>query len=121
MQSIFQSTTQQSGRGGDFFANKMSQLDGDRGFDISSDQILARTGGVIANSNTELLFGGVSLRSFEFQWLLTPRDDQEAYNIRMIIRAFKQWSAPRKTSKLVSGDNPTLGGTGQETEDLLTS
>ena len=55
----------------------MSQLAGDRGFDISSDQILARTGGVIANSNTELLFGGVSLRSFEFQWLLTPRDDQE--------------------------------------------
>ena len=112
MQSIFQSTTQQSGRA-DFFANKMSQLAGDRGFDISSDQILARTGGVIANSNTELLFGGVSLRSFEFQWLLTPRDDQEAHNIRMIIRAFKQWSAPRKTSKLVSGDNPTLGGTGQ--------
>ena len=97
----------------------MSQLAGDRGFDISSDQILARTGGVIANSNTELLFGGVSLRSFEFQWLLTPRDDQEAHNIRMIIRAFKQWSAPRKTSKLVSGDNPTLGGTGQAGRTFL--
>ena len=108
--SLVQTTSQQAGRA-DFAANKMSQIVADAGFDVSSDQILARTGGVIANSNTELLFAGVTLRSFEFQWLLTCRDDKEAHNIRMILRAFKEWSAPRKINKLTSGD-PNAGGTG---------
>jgi len=107
--NFFQLTSQQAGRA-DIVANKMSQLLADGGFDISSDQILARTGGVIANSNTELLFAGVGLRNFSFQWLLTPRDENEAHICRMMIRAFKEWSAPRKLAKLV-GDGPD-GGTG---------
>ncbi len=115
MSNFFQLSTQQAGRA-DIAANKMSQLLADQGFDVSSDQILARTGGVIANSNTELLFAGVSLRSFKFQWLLTPRDENEAHICRMIIRAFKEWSAPRKMTKLIgkSGDPETTndGGTG---------
>ncbi len=98
--NILQLTSQQAGRA-DIASNKMSQLLANQGFDISSDQILARTGGVIANSNTELLFAGVSLRTFDFEWLLTPRDEQEAHICRMIIRAFKEWSAPRKMTKLV--------------------
>ena len=108
--AFFQQTSQQAGRA-DFAANQMSQIVADAGFDVSADQILARTGGVIANSNTELLFSGVSLRSFEFSWLLSARDDREAHNIRMILRAFKQWSSPRKISKLVSGDQ-NAGNTG---------
>lgn len=108
--AFFQQTSQQAGRA-DFMANQMSQIVADAGFDVSADQILARTGGVIANSNTELLFSGVSLRSFEFSWLLSARDDREAHNIRMILRAFKQWSSPRKISKLVSGDQ-NAGNTG---------
>tara|TARA_B100000902_G_scaffold97453_1_gene100024 strand:- start:338 stop:1114 length:777 start_codon:yes stop_codon:yes gene_type:complete len=107
--NFFQLTTQQAGRA-DIMANKMSQLLADGGFDISSDQILSRTGGVIANSNTELLFAGVGLRNFQFQWLLTPRDENEAHICRMMIRAFKEWSAPRKLVKL-TGDGQT-GGTG---------
>ena len=108
--SLFQTTSQRSGRA-DFAANKMSQLLADANMDVSSDQILARTAGVIANSNTELLFGGVSLRSFEFQWLLSPRDPKEAHNVRMMIRAFKEWSAPRKVTKLASGPQEA-GNTG---------
>tara|TARA_B100000614_G_scaffold213299_1_gene197004 strand:+ start:22 stop:1761 length:1740 start_codon:yes stop_codon:yes gene_type:complete len=115
MANFFQLSSQQAGRA-DIAANRMSQLLGDQGFDVSSDQILARTGGVIANSNTELLFAGVSLRSFKFQWLLTPRDENEAHICRMMIRAFKEWSAPRKMTKLIgkSGDLETTndGGTG---------
>ena len=31
---------------------------------------------------------------------MSPRDELEAANVRMIIRAFKQWSAPRKLKKI---------------------
>ena len=30
---------------------------------------------------------------------MSPRDELESANVRMIIRAFKQWSAPRKLQK----------------------
>ena len=107
------SATQQSGRQ-EIFANEISQLVGDMGYDVSADTILSRTAGVIANANTELLFAGVSLRSFEFNWLMSPRDIREAAQVRMIIRALKQWSAPRKLKKLVSGkDGADARGTGQ--------
>ena len=107
------SATQQSGRQ-ELFANEISQLVGDMGYDVSADTILSRTAGVIANANTELLFAGVSLRSFEFNWLMSPRDIREAAQVRMIIRALKQWSAPRKLKKLVSGkDGADARGTGQ--------
>ena len=93
-------------------ANMISQLSGNMGYDIPPEAVLSRTLGVVANSNTELLFTGVALRSFEFQWQMSPRDELEAANVRMIIRAFKQWSAPRKLEKLESGrkDVGTAGG-----------
>ena len=111
--ATFRSATQQSGRQ-ELFANEISQLVGDMGYDVSADTILSRTAGVIANANTELLFAGVSLRSFEFNWLMSPRDIREAAQVRMIIRALKQWSAPRKLKKLVSGKSGAdARGTGQ--------
>ena len=111
--STLRSSTQQSGRQ-ELFANEISQLVGDMGYDVSADTILSRTAGVIANANTELLFAGVSLRSFEFNWMMSPRDIREAAQVRMIIRALKQWSAPRKLKKLVSGkDGADARGTGQ--------
>ncbi len=111
--ATLRSATQQSGRQ-ELFANEISQLVGDMGYDVSADTILSRTAGVIANANTELLFAGVSLRSFEFNWLMSPRDIREAAQVRMIIRALKQWSAPRKLKKLLSGkDGADAAGTGQ--------
>ena len=111
--ATLRSATQQSGRQ-ELFANEISQLVGDMGYDVSADTILSRTAGVIANANTELLFAGVSLRSFEFNWLMSPRDVREAAQVRMIIRALKQWSAPRKLKKLVSGKTGAdAAGTGQ--------
>tara|TARA_B100000902_G_scaffold101918_1_gene104258 strand:- start:3482 stop:5170 length:1689 start_codon:yes stop_codon:yes gene_type:complete len=105
--------TKEAGRG-DIGANLLSQLTGKLGFDITPETILSRAGGIVANSNTELMFSGVKLRSFGFQWRMTPRDEMEAHNIRMIIRAFKQWSAPRKLVKLNSGEQSgdTIGNAG---------
>ena len=57
----------------ELFANEISQLVSNMGYDVSADTILSRTAGVIANANTELLFAGVSLRSFEFNWLIESK------------------------------------------------
>ena len=107
-------SSQSSGRT-DMMANKMSQLAAEQGVDVSAEDIMQRSVGVIANSNTELLFAGVGLRSFQFSWTLSPRSPLEAHNVRMIIRAFKQWSAPRKLKKISSGlmDNTQRSGTGK--------
>lgn len=52
--------------------------------------ILARQSGSILNPNMELLFGGVQLRQFSFDFDFSPRDDHESTIIRKIIRAFKK-------------------------------
>lgn len=77
-------------------ANVLSMLGANLGFDISADQILARGGGIVSNSNAELMFRGVNLRTFQMMYRLVARSPEETKRITMIIRAFKQWSAPRK-------------------------
>lgn len=56
---------------------------------------LSRTAGAAINNNVELLFGGAQLRSFTFNFKLTPRDKPEAERIRKIIRLFKREMTPR--------------------------
>lgn len=65
------------------------------GGNISLDTILNRSGGVIINPNMELLFTGPKLRSFTFAFKFTPRFENEAEEIRQIIRTFKKHSSPR--------------------------
>ena len=101
--------TQESTRGL-ISAEKIAQLAADSG--LTAEQIMQRSVGVISNSNTELLFAGVVLRSFEYQWTMSPRNRLEAANVRMIIRAFKQWSAPKKTGKVDNGENTNVGKAG---------
>ena len=62
---------------------------------ITPNQILARSTGEIMNPNMELLFNGPSLRSFRFQFKLTPRGKTEADEVRKIIRTFKEHMAPK--------------------------
>ena len=59
------------------------------GGSVSRESILARTTGAVLNPNMELLFGGVQLRTFNFDFDLAPRDQRESEEIRNIIRAFK--------------------------------
>lgn len=101
--------TQESTRGL-IAAEKIEQLATVSG--LSAESIMQRSVGVISNSNTELLFAGVILRSFEYQWTMSPRNRLEAANVRMIIRAFKQWSAPKKTRKVDNGDKTNVGKAG---------
>ena len=56
--------------------------------------VLTRSTGTVINPNLELLFSGPRLRTFNFNFTLTPRSDDEAIMIRRIIRFFKRTSAP---------------------------
>ena len=62
---------------------------------IGGGNILARTTGAVLNSNLELLFKGPSLRTFQFQYIMTPRDKAEALECKKIIRMFKKSMAPK--------------------------
>lgn len=66
------------------------------GFEVSPETILSRGFGIVPNSNLELLFNAPTLRSFKFSYRLSPRDSTEAYNVRKILRFFKQGMAVRK-------------------------
>lgn len=56
----------------------------------SSGQLFTRITGAIFNPNMELLFNGPELRSFSFTFKMSARRDEEAREIRNIIRFFKQ-------------------------------
>ena len=77
-----------------FFASKAAQaLTGSGDF----NQALSRDTGAVFNSNTELLFSGVSLRNgFSFSFDLVPRSKKESDEIKDIIRFFKSESAAQK-------------------------
>lgn len=58
------------------------------------NNLLARAEGKVLNPNMELLFQGPALRPFNFAFRLTPRNADEAMNIKDIIRFFKRKMAP---------------------------
>ena len=65
------------------------------GANVTVNQLLARGNGEIINPNMELLFGGPTLRNFRFNFKLTPRNEKEAEQVKLIIRAFKRNMAPQ--------------------------
>ena len=65
------------------------------GGNVTTNQLFARQQGQIINPNMELLFDGPTLRAFKFQFKMTPRNQREAEQIRLIIRAFKRNMAPK--------------------------
>jgi len=67
---------------------------------LSLNQILARTTGEIVNPNMELLFNGPTIRNFSFSFKLTPRDEKEAEQIKLIIRSLKKHMSPRNNQGL---------------------
>ena len=74
------------------------------GGNTSSGSILSRKTGAVLNPNMELLFGGVQLRSFSFDFDFAPRDERESIEIKKIIRAFKVHMNAKRTSE---GGNST--------------
>ena len=73
------------------------------GGNVSINSLLAREQGIIFNPNMELLFNGPTLRSFRFQFKMTPRNEKESQEVKQIIREFKRSMAPKVTTTQ-SGD-----------------
>ena len=65
------------------------------GGNVSAQTVLARSTGQILNSNTELLFNSVNLRSFPFTITFTPRSPKEALVVKQIIKSFKKSMAAK--------------------------
>ena len=79
------------------------------GGSLTRDAVFARTRGEILNQNVELLFNGVTLRSFKFSFKLTPRNPDEARQIKLIINTFKKNMAAKSGGISGIGDGTFLG------------
>lgn len=79
-----------------------------QGYAVSPESILARKSGIIPNNNNELLFKGVTMRSFSFSFKMSPRSSDEAAAIRSIIRWFKFSMAAKKAA--ANGGAGVAGG-----------
>lgn len=71
------------------------------GGNLTASQLLTRQSGNIVNPNMELLFDGVTIRSFKFSFKMTPRGKDEMEHVKSIIRHFKKSMTPSSTG---SGD-----------------
>jgi hypothetical protein len=90
-------------------SNLGSMMLGAMGVNVSPESILNRGFGVIPNSNTELLFDNVKLRTFEFNWRMSPRDKNEADEVKKIIRFFKQGMAAKTMTSTAGEKSLYLG------------
>ena len=64
------------------------------GANVSPTALITRASGQVLQSNLELLFSGVTLRSFPFTYDFAPRDPVEAQMVKNIIRTLKQSMVP---------------------------
>jgi hypothetical protein len=79
------------------------------GIEVSPESILARGAGIVPNSNLQLLFNNVTLRSFNFAYMMSPRSKNEATRINKILRFFKQGMAAKKNNIQAGGASLFLG------------
>jgi len=70
--------------------------------------VLGRATGQVINPNLELLFSGPNLRSFSFNFTLTPRDSEEARIVRKMVRAMKRNMTPQRSSEALFLKSPRI-------------
>jgi hypothetical protein len=64
---------------------------------VGNKGVFKRATGQVMNPNLELLFNGPTLRQFAYNFRFTPREKNEAEEVRKIIRFFKYAMAPSKS------------------------
>jgi len=72
--------------------NAINQL----GANVNPQSLITRSSGQILQSNLELLFNNVTLRSFPFTFDFTPREPAEAEMVKKIIRTIKKATVPKR-------------------------
>ena len=75
---------------------------------VGTQNLLSRATGAIANPNMELLFNAPGLRAFDFTFQMSPRDPNEAKQIKSIINFFKQGMSVKTTSTNVFLKAPNI-------------
>ena len=90
MKGIYTTAKTEQGRLQRFLAGQAAGL----------NNVLARTDNVVLNPNLELLFQGPQLRPFSFQFKMSARSQEEAKEIKSIIKYFKYHMAVRKEQGL---------------------
>ena len=73
------------------------------GANIRPNSVLGRSTGMILNSNLELLFSGVTLRTFPFSINFSPRNSDESKEVLSIIKALKSSMAAKKNASQGQG------------------
>jgi hypothetical protein len=73
------------------------------GANVDLDSITSRTTGQVLNPNLELLFKGVILRQFNYNFTLTPRSREEGLAVKGIINTFKKRMAAKSTASSGAG------------------
>ncbi len=73
---------------------------------VNPQSLMTRATGSIIHTNLELLFRGVNLRRFSFNWNFAPRNLTESTEVKHIIRLLKQSMSPS------DGSAPGVGGGG---------
>ena len=64
---------------------------------VGNKGVFQRATGQVMNPNLELLFNGPTLRQFAYNFRFTPREQDEAQEVRKIIKFFKKAMAPIKS------------------------
>ena len=59
------------------------------GANVTIGGLLSRVSGQVINQNLEMVFSGVTVRSFNFGWDLVPRSIDEAQVVKKILRTLK--------------------------------
>ena len=80
------------------------------GINATANQLFARQSGAILNPNLELLFNGPQLRSFTYQFRLSPRNDKETVKVKQIIRFFKQGMSVKEATPAMFLQSPNVFG-----------
>ena len=73
------------------------------GINVDVNQFVTRETGAAINPNLELLFAGPQLRTFSFVFNFAPNDVEEAREVRMIQRWFRQGMLPQKLTNVAGG------------------
>lgn len=101
----------------DAIATGTNSLPGKIGGSIDANDVLGSIGGVILNPNVELLFTGFEMRTFGLNFLMSPKNKDEAEMIRDIVTTFKRASLPRLGASPGNTVNNVFGNAKGEAEE----
>lgn len=115
--NLVTTATNTAGRLPSFVAQSIADGLNKIGGSVSINDVLGGTRGFVLNPNVELLFQGFGLREFDLSYKFTPRNEDEAKDIRKIINTFKVASLPKYGTAGGLGNLNPSAQTSQQSQD----